>query len=215
MRTSIALSLLLLATTPWVAGQAFAEPAGGPPAEADVAPPEPREEAVSAEDDGLPRLPDAPFVVTPEEVVEEMLRLAGTGPDDVVYDLGCGDGRIVIAAVRDFAARRGVCVEIDPDLVAEARDNARAAGVAERIRFVEGDLFEVPIGEATVVTLYLLPDLNRRLQPKLLRELAPGSRVVSHDFGIGDWRAEEVIRVRGRTVFLWTVPPAGPGEDPP
>jgi SAM-dependent methyltransferase len=154
----------------------------------------------------LPPLPEVPYVPTPMDAVHAMLEMAGTGTGDVVYDLGCGDGRIVIAAVEDHGAKRAVCVEIDPDLVAEARLNAEAAGVADRIRFVEGDLFDVDLSPATVVTLYLLPDVNLRLRPKLLRELRPGSRVVSNSFDMGDWEPEQTDRVKGKNLFLWTIP---------
>ena len=154
----------------------------------------------------LPPMPEVPFVPTPEDVVDAMLRMAKTGKGDVVYDLGCGDGRIVIAAVADHGAARGVCVEIDPDLLDLARLNARAAGVEEKIRFVEGDLFEVDLSPATVVTLYLLPEVNLRLRPKLFRELRPGSRVVSSTFDMGDWEPQESDRVKGKNLFLWTMP---------
>lgn len=156
--------------------------------------------------DELPKLPDVPYVASPMEVVHAMLEMAKTGKGDVVYDLGCGDGRIVIAAVRDHGAARGVCVEIDPLLVEEAREHAREAGVEDRIRFIEGDLFEVDLSPATVVTLYLLPDVNLRLRPKLLRELRPGSRVVSSSFDMGEWEPQESDRVWGKNIYLWTIP---------
>ena len=153
---------------------------------------------------------DVPFVPTPDEVVARMLTLAGVRSGDVVYDLGCGDGRIVIAAVKRPGVR-GVCVEIDPDRVALARANAEQEGVAERIRFVEGDIFKVPLTGATVVALYLLPQVNLRLRPRLLA-LPAGTRIVSHAFDMGDWppeRSENVhIPIIGDAkVFLWTVPP--------
>jgi len=135
-----------------------------------------------------------------------MLRLANVGRDDVVYDLGCGDGRIVIAAARQFGAR-GVGVDIDPQRVREARENAQRAGVADRVRFLRQDLFETDIREATVVTLYLLDELNMRLRPKLLRELRPGTRIVSHNFDMGDWKPQKRLRVEGRRIYLWVVPP--------
>lgn len=159
------------------------------------------------------RLPDVPYVTTPHEVVEAMLRLAKVGREDIVFDLGCGDGRIVIAAVRDFGARGGACVEIDPMHLREARRLARRAGVEERILFVEGDLFEVDLREATVVTLYLLPSLNLKLRPKLLEELTPGSRVVSHEFSMGDWAPEEELQIAGTRVLRWTIP--GPRSPTP
>ena len=153
------------------------------------------------------QLPSAPFHGTPPDVVAAMLRLAEVRAGDVVYDLGCGDGRIVIAAVRTPGVR-GVCVELDPQRLRWAREAAEAAGVAGAIRFVQGDLFEVPIGEATVVTLYLMRPANLRLRPKLLRELRPGARVVSQTFDMGNWEAERTERVGepARTVYRWTIP---------
>ena len=134
-----------------------------------------------------------------------MLRVASLKSDDVVYDLGCGDGRIVITAVRQFGAR-GVCVDIDPQRIAESREKARAAGVNDRIRFLNQDLFETDVGEATVVMLFLSPELNVKLRPKLLRELKPGARIVSHWHDMGDWKPQETVRVQERPVYLWTVP---------
>ncbi len=152
---------------------------------------------------------EVPDVRTPPEVVVEILRLARVGPDDVVYDLGSGDGRIVIAAARDFGAR-GVGIELDPDLVAESIRNARRARVADRTRFLQQDIFGADFSEATVVTLYLSPEVNLRLRPKLLA-LEPGSRVVSHDFPIGDWKPERVVNFKGpertHVLSLWIVPP--------
>jgi len=152
---------------------------------------------------------DVPFVTTPEAVVTAMLKLAGTRPDDVVYDLGSGDGRIVIAAAQDRGAR-GVGFEIDPALVAEATARARRHGLADRVTFRQDDLFKADLRDATVVTLYLSPDLNRRLRPKLLRELRPGSRIVSHAFDMGDWAPTQTLQVRSNqgthTLYLWVVP---------
>jgi SAM-dependent methyltransferase len=152
---------------------------------------------------------EVPYVQTSHEVVGEMLRLALVGPSDVVYDLGSGDGRVVIAAARDFGAR-GVGVEIDPKLVAESVESARRAGVADLVTFRAGDLFQTDLSPATVVTLYLSPELNLRLRPKLLRELSPGARIVSHDFDMGDWAPAETIRVhfreRDSVLRLWIVP---------
>jgi len=161
---------------------------------------------------GCARVPgvEVPDVRTPPEVVIEILRLAGVGPADVVYDLGSGDGRIVIAAARDFGAR-GVGIELDPGLVAESARNARRAGVAERTRFLQQDIFVADTSEATVVTLYLSPDVNLRLRPKLLSQLKPGSRIVSHDFPIGDWQPARVVNFEGpertHVLSLWIVPP--------
>jgi SAM-dependent methyltransferase len=154
---------------------------------------------------------DVPYLPTPHEVVRVMLRMAEVHTGDVVYDLGCGDGRIVIAAVQ-AGASRGVCVDIDPERIAEAQVNAERARLSsDRIRFVQGDLFEVPIADATVVTLYLMPSVNERLKPRLLTELRPGTRIVSHDFDMGtDWKPESEERVpqpdHEHKVFRWTVP---------
>jgi hypothetical protein len=149
------------------------------------------------------------FIGTPDAVGREMLKIAGVTVNDVVFDLGSGDGRLVIAAARDFGAR-GVGVEIDPTLVARSRENARGAGVADRVVFRWQDLFTTDISTATVVTLYLRDDINLRLRPKLLRELRAGTRVVSHDYGMADWKPDRVVRLRGpereHTVSLWVVP---------
>ena len=159
---------------------------------------------------------DVPYVPTPPEVVARMIQLAELRQGDLVYDLGCGDGRIVIAAVKT-AGVRGVCVEIDPARLAMARSEAEQAGLADRIRFVEGDLFKVSLTGATVVTLYLLPEVNLRLRPRLLR-LPTGTRIVSHAFDMGDWFPErtEVVDAPGgaAVVYRWTVP-ARPSTRPP
>ena len=155
-------------------------------------PPEPR-----------PKL-DAPYVQTVEGTVEAMLDLAAVGPGDHVVDLGCGDGRILVAAARRGASGYGV--DIDPARIAEARSNALRAGVAGRIRFEVRDLFEAPIGDADVVALYLLPEINLRLRPRLLSELRPGARIVSNSFGLGDWRPDRTATVGGAPVYLWIVP---------
>jgi SAM-dependent methyltransferase len=159
---------------------------------------------------GHSRQPDVIYLPSAQAVVERMLSLARVGEGDLVYDLGCGDGRIVIAAARTRGAR-GVCNDIDPARVAEGRRNAAAAGVLHRIEFNQGDLFELDLHEATVVALYLSPALNLRLRPKLQRELRPGSRVVSHNFGMAEWRADSSVSVSwpsGGTsaVHLWMVP---------
>jgi SAM-dependent methyltransferase len=151
------------------------------------------------------RRPDVAFIPTPAAVIQEMLTGAHVGKDDVVYDLGCGDGRIVIAAARQFGAR-GVGVDIDPVRIREARKNAEKAGVAGLVTFLNQDLFQTNFKEATVVMLYLLPDLNLKLRPKLLAELEPGTRIVSHAWDMGDWTPERSIDVNGRLVFFWTVP---------
>jgi SAM-dependent methyltransferase len=151
---------------------------------------------------------DVPYVPTPDNVVDEMLKLANVTKDDVVYDLGCGDGRLVVTAVKSFGAKRGVGVDIDPKRIAESNANAAAAGVTGRVRFVVQDLFETDFKEATVVTLYLLPDVNLKLRPKLLRDLKPGTRVVSHAFDMGDWKPEKTVTVEpdGQVLYLWTIP---------
>ena len=151
------------------------------------------------------RKPDVPFVPTPPEVVTEMLNVAKVNKNDVLYDLGSGDGRIVIEAARRFGTR-GIGVDINPELVKEATENAKKAGVSDRAQFVEQDLFTTDLSEATVVTLYLLPEINLRLRPKLFKELKPGTRVVSHAFDMGDWKPERVVEVEGRTIYYWTIP---------
>lgn len=147
---------------------------------------------------------DVPYVPTPPEVVDEMLKVANVGANDVIYDLGSGDGRIVITAAQRFGTR-GVGVDIDPERVAEAKANAQKAGVSDRVEFRQQDLFQTDLKEASVVTLYLLPEVNLRLRPKLL-QLKPGTRIVSHAFDMGDWKPEQVRQVNGRTVYYWTVP---------
>jgi len=147
----------------------------------------------------------APFVPTPDAVVEEMLEIAKVSARDIVYDLGSGDGRIIIAAAKRFGAR-GVGIEINPDLTREANENAELAGVAHLVRFVEGDFFLADLREATVVTLYLLPEVNRQLLPKLLVELRPGVRILSYKYDFGDWPPEKTVRVSRGTVYYWVVP---------
>lgn len=153
-----------------------------------------------------PVLVNAPYVTTPPAVVNALIRLAGVKRGDTVYDLGCGDGRIVIAAARQFGAR-GVGIDINPDRIREARINASKAGVASLVKFEVGDVFEADLSEATVVVLYLLPDLNLRLRPKLQKDLKPGTRVISHAFEMGDWTPEKKQVVDGSPIYLWTIPP--------
>lgn len=162
---------------------------------------------------------DVPYVATPQKVVRRMLEVAEVGANDVVFDLGSGDGRILLTAAQQYGAS-GVGVEIVPELVAQARSHARLAGVSDRVTFRRHDLFETDLSRATVVTLYLLPEVNRKLQPKLLRELDPGDRVVSHNYGIGSWPPDSTLRLGDHTVYLWRVPesvpdslvPASPAE---
>ena len=151
------------------------------------------------------RPPDIYFAPTPHAVADAMLQLARVTAEDVVYDLGSGDGRIVIIAAQKYGAR-GVGVELDARLVERARQNAREAGVADRVRFVEGDLFTADISEATVVTLYLSRSVNMELEPKLRGELRPGTRIVPHQFRIGRWVHDQALRVDGADLFLWMVP---------
>jgi SAM-dependent methyltransferase len=152
------------------------------------------------------RAPDVIFVPTPPEVVEAMLKLAKVGPNDVVYDLGSGDGRIPIAAVQKFNAKSAVGIDIDPQRIKEANENHAKSGVGARVRFLNQDLFTTPLGEASVVTLYLLQSLNEKLMPKLQNELKRGSRVVSQTFSMGPtWNPDQTIQVDGRNVYLWTI----------
>ncbi len=147
------------------------------------------------------------FVATPQEIVQAMLELAKVRKSDVVYDLGCGDGRIVIAAAKRFGAR-GVGIDIDPDRIAEARAAARQAGVDKRVKFVQGDLFEANFRDATVVALFLKWNYNRKLRPRLWDQLKPGTPVVSHEHDFGDdWPPSDRIVVSGKTVYLYRVPP--------
>jgi precorrin-6B methylase 2 len=154
------------------------------------------------------RAPDVPYEPSPPEVVRAMLELAGVTSRDVVYDLGSGDGRIVIAAAREFGAR-SVGIDIDPKRIEESNENARRANVADRVKFVQGDLFESDFSEATVVTLFLWPHINMKLRPKLMA-LRPGTRIVSHVHDLGDWKPTRSVKVmtengRERQLYLWTV----------
>ena len=155
------------------------------------------------------RKPDVIYYPTPPETVAEMLRLANIQSGDLLYDLGSGDGRIPIAAAKQFGIR-AVGIEIDPKLITAAESNARTAGVDQLVRFRNEDMFRIDVSEATIVTLYLSEKINVLLRPKLLRELRPGSRIISHDFRMGDWKPEQTVRVPWgklyRTVYVWTVP---------
>jgi ribosomal protein L11 methylase PrmA len=151
------------------------------------------------------RRPDVIYVPTPEAVVEAMLQVANVTKNDIVYDLGCGDGRIPVTAARKFGAR-GVGIDIDPQRIKEANENVAKNNVGNLVRIVHADLFEQNLSEATVVTLYLLPSLNVKLMPKLMKELKPGTRIVSHAFDMGDWKPEKELDVDGRKVYFWTIP---------
>jgi precorrin-6B methylase 2 len=150
------------------------------------------------------RQPDVVFVPTPPDVVAAMLRLAKVTAADVVYDLGSGDGRIIIAAAKMFGAH-GVGIDIDPERTREATANARANGVADKVTFRTADLFMTDLGPATVVTVYLSPTINARLAGKLMKELRPGTRIVSHAFDLGSWKPQQRVLVSDRPIFLWTV----------
>jgi len=151
------------------------------------------------------RTTDVIFVPTPQEVVDAMLEVAKVTKNDVVYDLGSGDGRIPVTAAKKYGAR-AVGIDIDPQRVKEANANAQAAGVTDKVKFLNEDLFTSNISEATVVTLYLLPSLNVKLMPTLKADLKPGTRIVSHAFDMGDWKPEQTLNVNGRTVYYWTIP---------
>lgn len=165
---------------------------------------------VSAQQTAAPtRSPDVPFVPTPQNVVEEMLKLAEVKKGDILYDLGSGDGRLVITAAKLYGVR-GTGIDIDPKRVEEANANAKEAGVDKLVRFVNQDLFESNFRDASVITLYLLPSINLKLRPKLWSELKPGTRIVSHSFDMGDWQAEKQKDVEGRVLYYWTIPKQAP-----
>jgi tRNA G37 N-methylase Trm5 len=158
-----------------------------------------------AQEASASRTPDVIYVPTPQEVVDRMLEVASVGKGDVLYDLGSGDGRIPVTAAKKFGIR-AVGIDIDPERIKEANANAKKNGVEKLVKFRNEDLFRADFREATVVTLYLLPDLNVKLRPKLWRELKPGTRIVSHQFDMGDWKPEKTIDLNGRTIYFWTVP---------
>jgi len=151
------------------------------------------------------RYPDVIFVPTPQEVVEDMLRLVDVKKGDVLYDLGSGDGRIPITAAKLYGIR-AVGIDIDPQRIAEAQENAKKAGVTHLVEFRQADLFMSDFREATVITLYLLPELNVKLRPRLLAELKPGTRIVSHQFDMGDWKADKKLESSGRVIYFWLIP---------
>jgi ribosomal protein L11 methylase PrmA len=154
------------------------------------------------------RGPDVIFVPTPQEVVEDMLRLANVRKGDVLYDLGSGDGRIAITAAKKYGVK-ATGIDIDPERIREATANAKKAGVSNLVQFRQEDLFQADFRDATIVTLYLLPDLNVKLRPKLWNELKPGTRIVSHQFDMGKWKPEKTLESEGRTIYFWTVPEKG------
>jgi cyclopropane fatty-acyl-phospholipid synthase-like methyltransferase len=159
----------------------------------------------SAAQDTPLRKPDVFYVPTPQPVVDAMLKMANVTDQDVVYDLGCGDGRIPITAAQKYGAH-GVGIDIDPVRIKEANENAKAAGVTDKVKFLNQDLFESNISDATVVTLYLLPSLNEKLMPKLKKDLKPGTRIVSHAFDMGSlWAPDERGEVEGRTYYMWVI----------
>ena len=182
-RLILMVALAALAAAPAVAGQAA--PAAQAPAPT--------------------RTPDVIFVPTPQEVVDAMLKMAKVGPNDVIYDLGSGDGRIPVTAAKTYGAR-GIGIDIDPQRIREANANAQKEMVTDKVRFMNQDLFTTDISEATVVTLYLLPSLNLKLLPKLNRELKPGTRIVSHAFDMGDAKPLQTENINGRTIYFWTIP---------
>ena len=151
------------------------------------------------------RSPDVIFVPTPQEVVEDMLRLANVQKGDVLYDLGSGDGRIPVTAAKLYGVR-AVGIDIDPERIREAQENARRNGVEHLVKFRNDDLFEADFRDATIITLYLLPDLNLKLRPRLLSELKPGTRIVSHQFDMGTWKPDKKLESNGRSVYFWVVP---------
>jgi trans-aconitate methyltransferase len=188
MRTLIAITAALIAAAP----AAALEPQSSP---YQLAQAQPRRN----------QAPDVIFVPTPQEVVDEMLRLANVKKGDVLYDLGSGDGRIPVTAAKKFGVR-AIGIDIDPERIQEANDNAKRNGVTSLVKFRNEDLFQADIHEATVVTLYLLPDLNVKLMPRLMEQLKPGSRIVSHQFDMGNWRPDKKVELSGRTIYLWTIP---------
>ena len=155
------------------------------------------------------KLSDVPYVPTPSKVVEEMLNVAGVTGNDILYDLGSGDGRIVITAAQKFGTQ-GVGIDINPKLIQDAFNNAQKAGVTDRVQFIQQDLFKTDLSKASVVTLYLLRSVNLKLRPKLLKELKPGTRIVSHSFDMGDWEPDRVVIVeneaRKHVLYYWVVP---------
>ena len=166
--------------------------------------------AAVAQDNEQPIKKDVPYVPTPQELVEKMIEVAKVTEKDTVYDLGCGDGRMVVTAAKKHGAR-GIGVDIDPERIREANANAKEAGVTDRVKFIQADLFTMDFKEADVLLMYLLPSVNVKLRPKIL-ELKPGTRIVSHAFDMGDWEADDTIEVDGRTAYFWLVPAKVDGQ---
>jgi ribosomal protein L11 methylase PrmA len=191
---SLALTILMFAASAVPFAADAERPASAPPAPAQAT----AQEAPT-------RRPDVIYVPTPQEVVEAMLQVANVTKNDIVYDLGCGDGRIPVTAAKKYGAR-GIGIDIDPQRIKEANENVQKSGVADKVKIMNADLFTTDISEATVVTLYLLPSLNQKLMPKLKSELKPGTRIVSHAFDMGDWKPEKELDVNGRKVYYWTIP---------
>lgn len=187
---ALAAAMTILTVPAGAASAQQAAPAAGAPASASEQP---------------SRQPDVPYVPTPQEVVDAMLELAAIKKGDVVYDLGSGDGRIPITAAKRYGVT-AMGIDINPQRIKEANENAQKEGVTDRVSFRTADLFTTDLSKANVVTLYLLPDVNLKLRPKLLKELKPGSRIVSHAFNMGDWEPEVTKNIDGRTIYLWTVP---------
>ena len=170
------------------------------------------EQATTTTQEAETRRPDVIYVPTPPEVVDAMLEMAEVKDGDVLYDLGSGDGRIPIAAVQRANLKKAVGIDIDPTRIQEANDNARAQGVTGKVQFRQADLFASDFSDASVITLYLLDSLNEKLRPKLLAELKPGTRIVSHAFRMGDWEPEESKMVGSSMIYSWTVPERGAAE---
>lgn len=168
--------------------------------------PAPQDSTSAAETATALRKPDVRYEPSPQPVVNAMLELAGVGRQDLVYDLGSGDGRIPITAARVYGAR-GVGIDIDPQRIAEANANARSAGVTDRVTFRNEDLFTADFSDATVVTLFLSPEVNLKLRPRLLSELKPGTRIVSYWHDMGDWQPERTVAADRANIYLWTIPP--------
>lgn len=161
---------------------------------------------VRAQDEAAqPVKKDVPYVPTPQPVVDRMLEMAAVTKDDVVYDLGCGDGRMVVTAAKKYGAK-GVGVDIDPQRIKESNENAKSAGVTDKVNFSIKNLFDMQFGEATVLTMYLLPDVNLKLRPKILDDMKPGSRIVSHSFDMDDWKPDAEDEVDSSTIYYWVVP---------